>query len=326
VRRRLVALTVVPLLLFGSAACGDEGAAPSDGETQVDMGEAIPGVTITGEVGDRPKVEIDAPVEIDKTQAQVITAGEGDPVVEGEQTLLHIDVYNATTGKEAVNTYEEGQPVPVQMSDDQFFPSLIDQLVGKPSGSRVAVAAVPKDAYAAAGAPQIGISGKDNVLFVIDVMSVAPTDVLDGPEGEAPAEVPQDIPGVVEEDGKVTGLSFENAPGQPSKELEVVTLIEGEGEPVRKGSLVTFDYLGQIYGTDKVFDESYSGEPRTFTVGAGQLIKAWDEGLVDVKKGSRVLIIAPPEFGYGPSGNPQSDPPIKGTDTLAFVVDILGVG
>ena len=48
------------------------------------------------------------------------------------------------------------------------------------------------------------------------------------------------------------------------------------------------------------------------------------EGLVGVPRGSRVLVIAPPEFGYGEGGNPQAG--IGGTDTLAFVVDILGVG
>ena len=104
----------------------------------------------------------------------------------------------------------------------------------------------------------------------------------------------------------------------------MVPLIEGEGEPVQAGDSVTFDYLGQVYGTETIFDESYTTAPRTFTVGEGSLIKAWDEGLVGVEAGSRVMIIAPPEYGYGENGNPQAK--IKGTDTLVFVVDVLGVG
>ena len=61
----------------------------------------------------------------------------------------------------------------------------------------------------------------------------------------------------------------------------------------------------------------------TFPLGVGGLIPAWDEGLVGVEKGSRVLILAPPADGYGSAGNQAAG--IKGTDTLVFVVDILGV-
>lgn len=325
-RRRLAVLAVLPLLAL--AGCGTEEAAPSAATSSppVDMGQPLDGVEVTGEVGNVPKVQIEAPLKVQETTSQVITAGEGDPVREGNQALLHIYLANGTTGKQAATTYEQGTPASVMMTDDQFFPAVLDALVGKPTGSRVAVAATPDDAYGSAGAQQIGIGPDDSVLFVVDVMSAAPTDVLDGPEGEPVEDVPASAPSVVEENGTVTRLSFEDAATEPADELQVIPLIEGDGEPVRKGSLVTFDYLGQIYGTDKVFDESYSGEPRTFPVGVNGLIKAWDEGMVGLKEGSRVLIIAPPEFGYGPGGNPQSDPPIKGSDTLAFVVDILGVG
>ena len=160
-------------------------------------------------------------------------------------------------------------------------------------------------------------------MFVVDVVSMEPTEVLDGPEGEKAQDIPSDVPTIHEQDGDVTKLTFEDAPEKPSDELQVIPLIEGDGPPARDDSLVSFNYLGQVYGTDNVFDESYSKEPVPFPVGISGLIKAWDEGLVDLKRGSRVLIIAPPSFGYGEQGNP--DAKIKGTDTLAFVVDILGV-
>jgi peptidylprolyl isomerase len=85
---------------------------------------------------------------------------------------------------------------------------------------------------------------------------------------------------------------------------------------------VTFDYLGQVYGTDKVFDQSFATEPRTFPVGIGGLIKAWDEAIVGATRGSRLLITAPPEMAYGEQGSP---PTIPANATLTFVVDILGV-
>ncbi len=316
-------MTVVPLLLFGAAACGedpDAGAGAGQASESVDMGESIDGVTVSGDFGKEPKVEVDAPITVDKTQSEVVTLGDGKTVTEGSPASLHLQVVNGTSGDKAVGTYDQGTPLSGTMADGQIFPAVLDAVVDKPVGSRILVASTPDEAFGPQGAQQYGIKAEDPVLFVIDIMSVP----LDGPEGEQ-ADVPGDLPTIVEdEQGDVTEFTFEDAPANPSDELQVIPVIEGEGEPVEAGDSVTFDYLGQIYGTDKIFDESYSSAPRTFTVGTGGLIKGWDEGLIGVKAGSRVMIIAPPEFGYGKSGNPQAE--IKGTDTLVFVIDVLGVG
>ena len=319
-RRRLLALTVVPLMLFGVAACGNDGGSNS---AKVDEEDTISGVKVSGEFGAEPTVEIDGPLDVKETQSQVITAGDGDVVEKDKQALLHLYLANGTTGEKAAATYDQGPPVAMTMTEGQLFPALYDAIVGKPVGSRVAVAALPKDAYGETGSKELKLGPKDNVVFVVDVMSVEPKDVLDAPDGEKPADVPTNIPTIVEKDGNVTNLTFENAPAKPSNELQVITLIEGDGPPARAASLVTFDYFGQIYGSEKIFDQSFDKEPVTFPLGTGGLIKAWEEGLVGVKQGSRVMVIAPPAFGYGPQGNPQAG--IKGTDSLAFVVDILGV-
>jgi len=326
-RRRLVALSVVPLLLLGTAACGssDQGS-PQNQQSTGSASHGVPGVHVSGSFGSAPTVKVDAPLKLDHTETQVLEQGNGDPVQRNKQVLLDLYLANGTTGKKIAATYDQGVPFTGTVASGSMWPGVIDAIVGKKVGTRMVVAAVPKDAYGASGAPQLHLSGKDDVVFVVDIVSAEPGHVLSGPQGSKPANLPSDLPTVVEKSGKVTGLDFSQAPKQPSKKLQVYTLIQGKGEPVRKGSLVTFNYLGQIYGSDKVFDESYSSGPRTFPVGVHGLIKGWDEGLVGVKTGSRVLIIVPPDYGYGPSGNPQSNPPIKGTDTLAFVIDVLGVG
>jgi peptidylprolyl isomerase len=317
VRRRLAALTVVPLLLLGVAACGGDSGGGSDSGSS--GGETIDGVSVSGEFGSAPKVSVEEPLEVDSTEKQVVIEGEGQTVEEGGIASLHLQVVSGKTGEKTVGTYEQGTPLTGVMAEGQIFPAVIDGVVGESVGSRIAVAATPEDAFGEQGAQQYGIAADETVVFVIDVVSVP----LDGPEGEK-AEVPDDAPNIVEDgDGNVTGLSFEDAPAKPAGELQVIPVIEGDGEPVEAGDSVTFDYLGQIYGTKTIFDQSYTDAPRTFSVGTGNLIKAWDEGLVGVKTGSRVLIIAPPEYGYGEGGNPQAK--IKGTDTLVFVVDILGV-
>lgn len=321
-RRRLVALSILPVLLLGAAACGGDKDGSGDGGGTSNAPSSIDGVEVSGDFGTAPEVKIEDALDLKKTKTAVLESGEGNPAAEGKDALLHIYVANGSTGDKAVTTYDQGAPIKIGLSEDQLFKSVIDAIAGENVGSRVLVAATPADAYGEQGAPQLKLGAKDNVVFVVDIMSVAPKDVIDEPDGEAADDLPATVPTVVEKDGKVTGLDFAKAPKNPPKKLEVVTLVEGDGPEARDDSLVTFDYLGQVYGTDKIFDESFSSEPRTFPIGINGLIKAWDQALVGAKRGSRLLITAPPELAYGAKGNPPSVP---ANATLTFVVDVLGV-
>jgi peptidylprolyl isomerase len=109
--------------------------------------------------------------------------------------------------------------------------------------------------------------------------------------------------------------------GSPSTSLQVKVLSQGKGPVIASGELMIADYLGQIWH-GKVFDNSYDRkQPIATPIGTGQVIKGWDTGLVGKRVGSRVLLVVPPADGYGSAG--QSSAGIKGTDTLAFVVDIV---
>ena len=139
--------------------------------------------------------------------------------------------------------------------------------------------------------------------------------------GGVGADPPADAPTVEENDGDVTGLDWSTAPKKAPEELTVIPLVEGEGPEATAESMVTFDYYGAVYGEDEPFDESYSREPAPFGVGVKGLIPAWDEVIPGLKRGSRVLVIAPPEDAYGD----QEQPNIPAGSTLTFVVDVLGV-
>ncbi|WP_267246249.1 FKBP-type peptidyl-prolyl cis-trans isomerase [Streptomyces sp. PR69] len=108
--------------------------------------------------------------------------------------------------------------------------------------------------------------------------------------------------------------------GDPPKELKADVISEGDGAKVKDGDYIEVNYLGQAWDSDEPFDNSFDrGEPFGLTLGAGQVIKGWDEGLKGQKVGSRVEIGIPPELGYGEQG--QGD--IKPNATLVFVVDVL---
>ena len=111
--------------------------------------------------------------------------------------------------------------------------------------------------------------------------------------------------------------------GAPPKELETVEIVEGDGAEAKAGDQVTVQYVGVNYKTGKEFDASWDrGEPFSFTLGAGEVIGGWDQGVTGMKVGGRRELIIPPELGYGPSGSPPAIPP---NETLVFVVDLLAV-
>ena len=108
--------------------------------------------------------------------------------------------------------------------------------------------------------------------------------------------------------------------GAPPKELEVKDLVEGEGDEAVAGDRVSVDYVGVNYRSGKEFDSSWSrNEPFTFTLGAGEVIPGWDQGVQGMKIGGRRELIIPPELAYGAAGSP---PAIPKNETLIFVVDL----
>ncbi|MFF7793381.1 FKBP-type peptidyl-prolyl cis-trans isomerase [Streptomyces sp. NPDC007991] len=123
------------------------------------------------------------------------------------------------------------------------------------------------------------------------------------------------------------GTKFDEKPtiakgsGEPSKQLAVKTLIAGSGKTVAENDFVVANYLGQVWSTAKVFDNSYDRKARlAIQLTQGQIIDGWRYALTGKKAGSRVEMAVPPTWGYGSQGNPQAG--IKGTDTLVFVVDV----
>jgi len=90
----------------------------------------------------------------------------------------------------------------------------------------------------------------------------------------------------------------------------------------KKGDILHMHYSGKLEdGTE--FDSSYTrGEPLTFTIGAGQVIKGWDQGLLGMCAGEKRKLVIPPELGYGSSGAP---PKIPGNSVLVFEVELVKI-
>ena len=112
--------------------------------------------------------------------------------------------------------------------------------------------------------------------------------------------------------------------GDAPTELVSIDLVEGKGAVAEPGKQVSCHYVGVAHSTGEEFDASWNrGAPLAFTVGVGQVIQGWDQGLLGMKEGGRRKITIPPHLGYGDRGAGAA---IKGGETLIFVVDLVKVG
>ncbi len=111
--------------------------------------------------------------------------------------------------------------------------------------------------------------------------------------------------------------------GSPPTNLESADLITGSGPSAASGDSVTVQYVLATYSSGKVVQSSWTSQPFTFTLGEGQVIPGWDQGVVGMKVGGRRELIIPPSLGYGAE---SPGPGIAANDTLVFVVDLQKIG
>lgn len=101
----------------------------------------------------------------------------------------------------------------------------------------------------------------------------------------------------------------------------------GTGASAASGNVVTVHYTGWLYNASQPdqkgpqFDSSAGGTAFSFTLGAGQVISGWDQGLVGMKVGGLRRLVIPPSLGYGTVRNG----PIPPNATLLFEIELLGV-
>jgi peptidylprolyl isomerase len=144
----------------------------------------------------------------------------------------------------------------------------------------------------------------------------ATTDTTTQADAAAPAESPAEA--AKRKKPKVTV-----AQGAPPQKLVKKDLIEGSGPPAKAGDEVTVQYVGAGFETGEEFDASWDrGEPFSFSLGAGEVIPGWDQGIEGMKAGGQRELTIPANLAYGSAGAP---PAIGPDEALVFVVDLLKV-
>lgn len=258
----------------------------------------ITGLTVSGAVGSAPVVRMAAPLRA--TGTETVVSGTGPVLVADQEFLLQLTLYDAGTGTKTRSTYDAGQS-PKAVKSEDLAPELSKALLGQRQGSRVVLA-------------------QGGTVLIADIVAVPPAQTLDLATGTA-ATPSAGLPRVVTDAGVPSGLDFSSAGAKPTS-LQVVPLIEGDGAPVRDDSLVTVRSISQVWGRGLPFDDSFAKEPVLVPIGIGTMVRAWDQALVGVRRGSRLLVIAPPDLAFGAGGRPPLVPPDA---TIGYVIDVLGV-
>jgi peptidylprolyl isomerase len=307
---RRITVLFAPLLLATLALAGCGGSSSSSSATSAK-------VTVTGAFGKTPTVKIPDQKADGRLDVQTVIHGHGPALTSTDALVGDYSVYiwSGTTHKLAGSTYSS---VPALFAG-RLLPGLTTALKNQKIGSRVLAVIPPKDGYGSQGNPQGGVKGTDTLVFVIDLIKAYPSNA--SVTGKTVSTGGHGLPTV--SSGSPPTIKVPGS--KPPKKLVSKTLIQGSGPTVAKGQYLIVQYTGVNWRTGKVFDSSWSRRaPFGFVIGGSppQVIPGWSNGLLGKKVGSRVLLSIPPAEGYGKQGSSQAG--IKGTDTLVFVVDILG--
>lgn len=302
----MVALAATAMVLGGCAPTDDKSPAPSGSPSpaesavpQLPAGGSLESVAWNDQESGIPTLTFDQAVALDTPNARVISEGEGEPLAEGEVVVFNFVLYDGKTGELVYESYTPNTPDAFVLSRDTVDASLFQVI------------------------SSVGMGGK--ILFSIDqegqsalwgMEVVDRTTILDRAQGDAvtPAE---GLPVITLGSDGEPAVSIGNIT-KPS-ELVSEVLIKGEGRAVAEGDYVWFHYSGWLWdGTP--FDSSWP-KPAPFEseLSKGRLIDGWIDGIAGHTVGSQVLLIVPPELGYGD----REQGVITPGSTLVFVVDIL---
>ncbi|MFC8721596.1 FKBP-type peptidyl-prolyl cis-trans isomerase [Kitasatospora sp. NPDC057198] len=300
-------------------AASSETEAPEPVPPIKDNAKVLP--TVSGEFGSKATITLPKEAPDGTFVVKVLSEGSGPKVAKNDWVSVDFNGVDWQTGKAIDGSYEGDNPKPqlFQAGAGSLIAAVDSVVEGHKAGSRLLVVAPPAAGFGKQGSSQLGISGTDSLVFVLDIrQSNAPNAVVSGDVTPPPADFPQ----VKDNGNKPAEITPVKGAADPT-ELKSHVLIQGKGHKITTGEKVLVQYTGALYKDGTKFDSSLDrGEAFTFTTGGGQVIEGWDQGIVGQTVGSRVELVIPASLGY----KDQASGSIPANSTLVFVVDILDAG
>jgi len=265
--------------------------------------EALKPVSLSVAEDGSPQVTVDGEIETDQISSRVLKDGDGEEIEPGDVAMVQTAVVDPATGEVTADNFTQGSEA-VQLTDglkkaNDVLYNMIDQ---NRVGAQVAFF-MP--------AEKLG-QGAEDQLMVFQIAGTSPARAT----GETVEDVDPKLPAVTldEESGEPTIAKPE---GEAPKDLVVQPLIQGEGQEIGPQDYVTLQYKGVKWPDGKEFDSTWS-KRTLFGTTLDKVVAGWGQGLEGQKVGSQVMLVIPPELGYGESEGHELQ-----KETMVFVVDII---
>ena len=320
-RSRLVLALAAGVAAASLVGCGAQ-PAPEPEETTAaaectPSGEASDSVEVSEELGSKPEVTFEAPLEFSSTERTVVVEGDGEQAESGAAVEAELTLFDATSGDELITTEHNGSQSVAVTLDETWPAGFVKALTCATVGTRVVTTITPMDGYGAAGNPQLGVAADAALVLVADLVSI-PEPPLARADGEA-QELPADFPAVGVELGDDGAPTVTIPEEEPPAELQIGVRQKGAGTEVADGDNVTVHYTGVDWENGETFDSSWAkGTPATFNT--AQVVPGFSAALIGQTVGSQIVAVLPPDQAYG--AEVTEDVPLSGK-TLVFVIDIL---
>lgn len=240
---------------------------------------------------------------------------EGPAIKKGDIVTLH---FIMKTDKDSIfqNSFKDGKPVVMKLSDGQYKGSLEDGMVLLSKGDS-ATFLVSSDSLFGQQLPPF-IKKGSNTGFIIKIISAVSEDEYKKEQDRIAKET------IAKEDKTLQEYLTKNnlKATKTASGLYYVQTQAGTGAKAENGKTVSVHYTGKLLNGTK-FDSSVDrGTPFEFTLGQGQVIRGWDEGIALMSIGEKGTLVIPSGLGYGERGAGASIPP---NSILIFDVELLGV-
>lgn len=298
------------------AACGSgssEGSASAS--SSASSSATLPkleGVKVTGKPGEKPKVEFKKGLKIENNSGAVLQEGDGEALKSGDRICMQLSQYSAKSGEEVMTSWTDDTP------DCSVIFNPDNGVANAQSATLAQIANTLLTGKKLNTTIGIGIndgSGDDNAYMLI-MTPVSQSKDYTKAQGEKVKDIPSDLPKVTLDAAGKPSIDMNGYKG--SDKLVVQPLIKGDGPKIDKNTYAAVvNYTGWLLD-GKQFDSSWDRN-QTFDAVLSNMIKGWQEGLVGQTVGSQVMLVVPPDLGYGDQGNSS----IPANSTLVFVVDIL---
>ena len=311
--RSVAAITCVLTMAVALTACSngsdssgsDAKNTSSSSSSSVDM-DQIAGIRATGKLGQKPNISFKTPMTVQNNTYAVLQKGDGATVEKGDRVCAQGIAINVKDGSELMSTWEKNTPecsILLSASNlKQIEP--YNAIVGQKLNASIAFG--------------VNDSNSSGTSYILVYTLVSKSKDLTRATGDKVTDVPANLPKVTL--GK-NGKPSIDMNGQGAVDQQITqTLIKGKGAEITDSNTAVVKYTGWLTdGTQ--FDSSWD-KNTTFDAdvsSSGQIIQGWKDGLIGQTVGSQVLLVIPPDKGYGD----QKSGSIPANSTLVFVIDIL---